>query len=260
MGGDMTFKKIILNGALLSLAMLGVVACTTIAKTEPVADMAHNSKNSLDWAGAYKGTMPCADCEGIDTVITLKQDGTYTSQTKYLGKGDDKVFTENGKFSWSEDGSTIMADGMRLKVGENHITWLDGDGKVITGDLAKMFVLQKIADTPLAETYWKLVEINGQPVKPTASEPYMILKADGSVNGSSGCNRMMGSYTAKDMGRISFGQMAVTKMFCMKDMETEQQFYNVLSQADNYTIVGDTLQLNKARMAPLAKFEAVYLR
>ena len=25
----------------------------------------HNSQNSLDWSGTYKGIIPCADCEGI---------------------------------------------------------------------------------------------------------------------------------------------------------------------------------------------------
>lgn len=256
----MNFKKIVLSCAFAPLALISLGACATVVNNETIASMGDNSMNSLDWAGSYKGTMPCADCEGIETLITLKQDGTYVSQSKYLGKGDGKVFTETGKFAWSKDGSTILADGMRLKVGENHITWLDGEGKVIIGDLAKMFILAKVPPASLGETYWKLVELNGQPIKPTPSEPYMILKADGSMNGSSGCNRMAGSYIAKDMGRIQFGQIAGTRMFCMDGMETEQQFYNVLSQADNYTISGDTLQLNKARMAPLAKFEAVYLR
>ena len=39
-------------------------------------DMAHNSQNSLDWAGVYQGILPCADCEGFDTVITLNWDET----------------------------------------------------------------------------------------------------------------------------------------------------------------------------------------
>ena len=42
------------------------------------------------------------------------------------------------------------------------------------------------------------------------------------------------------------------------DMSMENQFIEVLGRADNYSILGDKLSLNKARMAPLARFEAVY--
>ncbi len=40
------------------------------------ADM-HTSQNSLDWAGVYEGVLPCADCPGIQTRLTLSRDETY---------------------------------------------------------------------------------------------------------------------------------------------------------------------------------------
>jgi heat shock protein HslJ len=43
-------------------------------------------------------------------------------------------------------------------------------------------------------------------------------------------------------------------------MEKEATFMEALQKADNYSIQGKILSLNKARMAPLAKFEAVYLK
>lgn len=52
----------------------------------------HNSQNSLDWQVTYKGITPCADCEGIETEVVLNKDLTYLIKTKYLGKGDGKVF------------------------------------------------------------------------------------------------------------------------------------------------------------------------
>jgi heat shock protein HslJ len=48
-------------------------------------------------------------------------------------------------------------------------------------------------------------------------------------------------------------------MACV-DMEMEKQFLNVLSTADSYYLTGDTLQLIRAKMAPLAKFKAERLR
>jgi heat shock protein HslJ len=42
-------------------------------------------------------------------------------------------------------------------------------------------------------------------------------------------------------------------------MELETQFLKVLEMADNYTIAGDNLVLNRARMAPLARFKSVVM-
>jgi heat shock protein HslJ len=62
------------------------------------------------------------------------------------------------------------------------------------------------------------------------------------------------------MNKIKFSKISATMMACMDASvrETESQFFKVLEMADNYYVTGDTLQLNRARMAPLAKFEAVY--
>jgi heat shock protein HslJ len=44
------------------------------------------------------------------------------------------------------------------------------------------------------------------------------------------------------------------------DMKEEDAFKKVLEQVDNFTVSGDNLSLNKAKMAPLATFRAVYLK
>ena len=45
----------------------------------------HNSRNSLDWAGTYEGVLPCADCPGTKTRLTLNQDGSYRLVTQAQG-------------------------------------------------------------------------------------------------------------------------------------------------------------------------------
>ena len=79
------------------------------------------------------------------------------------------------------------------------------------------------------------------------------------VHGSGGCNTFNGSYELKEGNRISFSKIASTLMAC-ENMEAEQEFFKVLETADKFNLVGNTLTLNKAKMAPLARFEAVYLR
>lgn len=128
---------------------LDVIKTDTIVKAidTTVVEM-HNSNNSLDWQGTYKGTTPCADCEGIATEMTLNNDLTFVLKTKYLGKGDGKVFEEKGTFAWDKSGSTITLNNLKgkpnqYKVGENRLIQLDMKGKIITGALAEKYVLTK---------------------------------------------------------------------------------------------------------------------
>lgn len=117
-------------------------------------------------------------------------------------------------------------------------------------------------DQSVTEKYWKLVELKGQAVSMGEQRPkeaHFILKnEDSRLVGNSGCNSFSGTYELADGNRIRFSQLIATKMACM-DMNTEQQFLQVLSAADNYSLQGDSLSLNRARMAPLARFVAVYL-
>lgn len=254
--------------ALAATLALGAAGCTTVsaptASAEAAAaDTAHNARNALDWAGVYRGVLPCADCEGIETVVALAENGTYRAQSRYLGR-DAKPIAEQGRFTWNAAGDTITLAGdppARYFVGENRLTRLALDGARITGALAENYVLTRLSEG-ITEKYWKLVELNGKPVPALDREPYLILKAEeGRVTGFGGCNGFGGSYTLDEAAsRIRFGEIVSTTMACAKGMDVEQAFHQVLRSADNYSLNGDHLTLNRARMAPLARFEAVYLR
>lgn len=119
---------------------------TSAPEPEVVIDE-HNARNSLDYLGTYKGVLPCVDCEGIETTITLNKDETYTKQTKYLGKST-KVEEELGDFTWLEDGNRMSLEGVDTRpvlyfVAENKLIQLDKDGNQITGNLAKNYELTK---------------------------------------------------------------------------------------------------------------------
>ncbi|MGE4322957.1 MAG: copper resistance protein NlpE N-terminal domain-containing protein [Sphingobium sp.] len=250
----------LLVGAALSLSGCATPSGGSSAESP---DPAHNASNSLDWAGTYRGMLPCADCEGIDTVVILQSDGTYRSQSRYVGR-DEKVFTEQGRFAWNAAGNTVTlaADQpVRYFVGENRLTRLAPDGSPVTGPMAALYVLARQTDS-VTEKYWKLVELNGRPVQTLEREPHLILKAQGGLfNGFGGCNGFTGSYELDETtSRIRFGQVASTMRACPSGMDVESAFHEVLRAVDNYSFNGDRLTLNRARMAPLARFEAVYLR
>jgi heat shock protein HslJ len=118
----------------------------------------------------------------------------------------------------------------------------------------------------IKEKYWKLIELYGQKVTVSESrkkEAYFILKEkNNSVIGHGGCNSFVGVYELSGVNRIKFSNIASTMAACIDTsvMETEVQFFRALESVDSYYVNGSELQLIRARMAPLAKFEAVYLK
>ena len=118
------------------------------------------------------------------------------------------------------------------------------------------------SDPNLVEKYWKLVELYGNPVvygENNDKNAHIIFKVhDNQFNGNASCNTIIGTYELKGMNRISISTKVSTMKMCL-DMETETKFLQVLEMTDNYTVRNDTLSLNRARMAPLARFAAVYL-
>lgn len=108
----------------------------------------HTAENSLDWMGVYQGTLPCADCEGIVTTITLNTDGTFISKEEYR-KAPNLVIENKGTFTWDDTGFVVALEGegkdykRSFKVVENAIIHLDNEGNEITSDLAQHYRLLK---------------------------------------------------------------------------------------------------------------------
>lgn len=96
---------------------------------EPAIDMS-TAKNSIDYLGTYKGVVPCADCEGIETVITLNPDESYNIKETYLGKSDN-VFEDVGSFDWMDDGNRL-----KLEDTDSNVRFFTvADGKLIMLDM-----------------------------------------------------------------------------------------------------------------------------
>lgn len=241
----------------------------------------HNAKISLDYIGTYKGSLPCADCEAIETTISLTED-SYVKEIVYKGKSKE-VFKETGTYTWNEAGNTITLSGSAAPnqyfVGENVLFHLDVDEKRIEGDLASKYKLSRIeisepiapaqkeeaktkevTKVELKNSKWSLLKLYGKTIeknKDSKREFGITFNPDGRFSAFAGCNNMMGSYKLKEeVSRIEFSKVASTMMAC-EDMVTEQELAKVLEMADNYNFDGKTLKLNKARMATLAEFEII---
>ena len=105
---------------------------------------------------------------------------------------------------------------------------------------------------------WNLIELLGNPVSINEHNvAHLIFTAEDSLfSGSTGCNRISGTYQITAPGRITFSQAVSTRMMCI-DMDTENKFLDAINTTDSYLVRNDTLTLSRARMVPLARFVAV---
>lgn len=110
----------------------------------------------------------------------------------------------------------------------------------------------------LTETYWKLIEVNLQPVTTdsTKREVHIVLGADGKLKGFAGCNVMGGAY-ALSGDSLRFMPF-LTRMAC-PDLPKEAVFLAALDSATTFKVEGERLDLlNAGHM--VARFESVYLK
>ena len=153
--------------------------------------------------------------------------------------------SENPKGAFLAD---FDIDGSSLK--QDHKDWLDDN--VVSPAKAKSH----------SSGGWQ-IELNGRAIAIDSTffkEPHIILKDGGSrVTGNGGYNNISGEYQLENTSRICFSKMISTKMACPR-MELEGEFLEMLQKVDNFNVTGDMLILNKARMAPLARFKVVYLK
>lgn len=88
-----------------------------------------------------------------------------------------------------------------------------------------------------------LVTPDGEiPVSP-ASAPLLNLSEDKSMKGNGGCNNIFSEFTAED-GRIEFGPIGSTMMYCDGLMDVEASYTLALEEVSRYEIISDQLVLS----------------
>jgi uncharacterized lipoprotein NlpE involved in copper resistance len=145
-GRGVIMKRIFFAGTIL----LVFFAWSCAKQSEPAPASASAADSFAHIAGEYRGILPCADCEGIDTVIRLENDGTCTSRIRYLGKSDEEVFEWTGTFELDSRTNVLtLKSGQQYGTPvsyvfkENTLTQLDMEGNVIGGDFPDLYILKK---------------------------------------------------------------------------------------------------------------------
>ncbi|MFC5569330.1 copper resistance protein NlpE [Lysobacter yangpyeongensis] len=113
-------------------------AAPVVTDSAPAAAPAEAPFDTKGFAGVFSGTLPCADCPGIDTTLTLNRDGTYALHGAYQGKpgngfDGDGTWTaeENGQRIRLDPNSKSEQDQLFAIATQDQLDALDGEGKAI---------------------------------------------------------------------------------------------------------------------------------
>lgn len=112
--------------------------------------------------------------------------------------------------------------------------------------------------TPLEGTHWKLTWIPGAKIESATPRqaPYIVLDAGNHrMNGSGGCNRLMGGYELAGQ-RLKFAGAGRTMMACASGMATEDALVKALDATRGWNINGNRLSLRDGEGHTVAAFVA----
>lgn len=214
-----------------------------------------------DWEGTYFGTLPCADCEGIEYELTLNGDYTYQMITHYIAEGSE-YDTISGPFTWNEDQTVIQLGGTSkdaasnlFKVEEDQVRYLDTKGKVITGELEENYILKKEGNKAVEDKKWDLVSLNGEKISDTNSTHFYIQfhAKDGRVEVKANCNLISFGYKITDNTNLKIEHGMSTMMACpeSKDEDMMKAMENVRS----FSLENQTLRFLDQKGNTIATFQ-----
>ncbi|MGV8804480.1 MAG: YbaY family lipoprotein [Polaromonas sp.] len=243
----------------------------------------------------FAGVLPCTDCMGVAHILTLQPDGSYRLHRTDLGKPVEPR-VEAGRWTADQNGKRIALHSSTGNAGNPmffsvraHATLrqLGNKGQAIESaahrDLHRMAQVDPVNEaaaappgakadagsttrpaTPaLQDSYWKLVELGGQPVAMLPGqerEVRITLASQGQrLMGFGGCNALGGSY-ALSGASLKFDPLASAMRLCEPALNAlERQVLDALIATTGQRIDGQRLTLLGGERV-LARFEAVALK
>ena len=215
----------------------------------------HNSRNSLDWAGTYEGVLPCADCPGTKTRLTLNGDGSYRLVTQAQGSQKEEK-SVSGLFTWQPSGNAITLDEpggrQQFSVGEGRLILLRPEGGASQSPAANL-VLTLPAPVPhswdleqqLGRYRWTLVfatDGNNRRIAglPPGQDHPVVLSFNGSRLSVQGpCNRLVGGYQVTATDQLTANLGASTMMACDPAlMQADSTLSNLLAKPLQVQLTG----------------------
>lgn len=154
-------------------------------QTDVRKSLAESPKNTdqinIHLPAMYTGTLPCADCPGINYRLIIEED-QFVEISRYQDRSP-RSFEKTGSWSVSGDTLTLIEPEdqnfqKRFLVDEQTLTLLNIDNQQINGELANRYVLERTGNQPsIREHHQKLAD---QEFKFFAggNEPFWSLRID----------------------------------------------------------------------------------
>lgn len=211
----------------------------------------------------FSGTLPCADCEGIETTITLFEEGDVRLHQLYSGTGSEP-FTEMSSWEWDADASlvTVRREGdlpLLFTVDEGGLSLPEGSGRQrlerVPGSSARAVIAM------LDRGRWILTEAGGEAPQTGADGEFVYIRfvqsggpQEGRFEGFSGCNRFFGAFSAGPDYGLKITELGSTKMFCADSAGTEMRLFEALNTVESFSFDQDRLLLFDATGKAAARF------
>lgn len=220
------------------------------------------TERPADWAGTFRGTIPCEDCEGIKLEVRLSANNTYQLFFQKFGL-DEAVHSKGGTVRWKEGENVVVLEGInehsgfqQLQIGPNFAKVLNAEGKEHQGENATAYILKK-ETFQIRDKKWELFYLESSIVQwksPNPQGAYIIMPyGDNKLVGHAGCNRLMGVYEIESKSQINFTQLVTTKTMC-PDIQYEYNFVDYLRKAKTYSLEDDVLTMYQSPGNPILKF------
>lgn len=106
---------------------------------------------SQDFHGVFYGFLPCTDCNGIKTILSLKQKNNYLLVTQ-PARDSSREFYEKGKYSWDDEKHTVVLTPRNSKEAstrqylikdEGTLVQLNSDGTQMSQELEESYTLRR---------------------------------------------------------------------------------------------------------------------
>lgn len=125
-----------------------IICSCNNANNSQITDQDSNSQNPTEsfwncW-GIYQGTLPAADCPGIDVTLEINKDNTF--QSKFVYQERNITFEDQGLYTINDSILTTIgenADTVYYKITDNSLKMLDQYKNEIPDEIGKLYILKK---------------------------------------------------------------------------------------------------------------------
>lgn len=124
-------KKLLLS-AVAACSLFALFGCNNRAEMQTLQPTQAAELKPMQQS--YKGLLPCADCEGIETSLFLEKDGTWVMNQRYQGAKSPAVFASYGSWARTADKLVLTeSDGekMYFRPKGDGLEMLDREGQAI---------------------------------------------------------------------------------------------------------------------------------